>query len=68
MLVFRLCGLLLPPLLASADADIEGKWRTGRARLMMEFVTNADDDADAGAVVSATSARVRHVDLLEAVE
>ena len=59
MLVFRLCDvLLLPPLLAPADADIEGKWRTGRARLMMEVVSNADDDADAGAVVSATSARV----------
>jgi hypothetical protein len=30
---------------------------------MMEVVSNADDDADAGAVVSATSARVRHVEL-----
>ena len=59
MLVFRPWGSFsLPLVLASVDADIEGIWRTGRARLMMEVVSNADDDADAGAVVSATSARV----------
>jgi len=61
MLVFRLLLLVLP-------LDIEGKSRTARPRLMMVALSNSDDEADTGDDVSATSARVRHDDFVEAVE
>jgi len=55
MLLFRLCTF---------ESDIDGKWRTGRPRLMIMAVVSNSEDADVagGGDVNATSANMETVE------